>query len=222
MFASTLSRQLAIGWIAGTLTSAAGLATSFAFDLPTGAAMVCAFGVSLALAGMLYPFVRGNRAMALRSAFAAARWGTAGLLAASAILIAVAPRADQPLLDLIEAAAPSLRNLYFTRTEIATYQDADTYAQRHRLAAEQLIELEKRRRTQGETLDETAMQRISSFLKSYGEMHKGEQFVMGEVRARARERARWWMSLVLLALGLLFAPIPWRLLWRRLRTRSSR
>jgi len=215
MFASTLSRQLAIGWIAGTLTSAAGLATSFAFDLPTGAAMVCAFGVSLALAGMLYPFVRGNRAMALRSAFAAARWGIAGLLAASAILIAVAPRADQPLLDLIEAAAPSLRNLYFTRTEIATYQDADTYAQRHRLAAEQLIELEKRRRTQGETLDETAMQRISSFLKSYGEMHKGEQFVMGEVRARARERARWWMSLVLLALGLLFAPIPWRRLSRR-------
>ena len=37
-------RQSAIGWIAGTLTSAAGLAISFAFDLPTGAAMVCTFG----------------------------------------------------------------------------------------------------------------------------------------------------------------------------------
>ena len=56
MFADSLSRQLAIGWIAGTLVSAAGLAASFVFDLPTGAAMVCAFGVSLALAGVLYPF----------------------------------------------------------------------------------------------------------------------------------------------------------------------
>ena len=57
MFADSLSRQLAIGWIAGTLVSAAGLAASFVFDLPTGASMVCAFGVSLALAGVLYPLI---------------------------------------------------------------------------------------------------------------------------------------------------------------------
>ena len=60
MFASSLARQLAIGWTAGIVTSAAGLAASFAFDLPTGAAMVCAFGASLALAGLLYPFLRGT------------------------------------------------------------------------------------------------------------------------------------------------------------------
>src|SRR6195256_6107420 len=35
MFTSSPTRQLAIGWITGTLTSAAGLAVSFAFDLPT-------------------------------------------------------------------------------------------------------------------------------------------------------------------------------------------
>src|SRR5262249_18477232 len=61
MFASSLTRQLAIGWITGTVTSAVGLIASFTFDLPTGAAMVCAFGASLALAGMLYPFLRGDR-----------------------------------------------------------------------------------------------------------------------------------------------------------------
>jgi hypothetical protein len=38
-------------------------------------------------------------------------------------------------------------------------------------------------------------------------MRKGEQFVMGEVRARARERIRWSASLGLLAVALLFAPI---------------
>src|SRR5207237_4657390 len=41
LYADTLARQLAIGWAAGTITSAFGLAASFAFDLPTGATMVC-------------------------------------------------------------------------------------------------------------------------------------------------------------------------------------
>src|SRR5438128_698162 len=74
LYASTLARQLAIGWTAGTLTSAAGLAASFAFDWPTGAAMVCAFGAALALAGIVYPFIRGDRLAALRIAILAARW----------------------------------------------------------------------------------------------------------------------------------------------------
>ena len=111
---------------------------------------------------------------------------------------------------MIEHAAPSLRNLYFTKAEAAAYQDASETAERHRLAAEQLIEQERRSRTQGEALDETAVQRMSSFLKSYAEMRKGEQFVMGEVRARARERVRWSGSLGLLAIALLLAPLPWR------------
>ena len=57
--------------------------------------------------------------------------------------------------------------------------------------------------------------RISSFVKSYGEMRKGEQFVMDEVRARARERVRWGASLGLLLLALVFAPLPWRAWVRR-------
>lgn len=210
MFASTLSKQLAIGWIAGILTSAAGFAASFTFDLPTGAAIVCAFGVALALAGLVHPFVRGDRAAALGIAMRTVRWGIAALIAGSAIQLAATPRADLPVIDMLEHAAPSLRNLYFTKAEAAAYQDASETAERHHLAAEQLIEQERRSRTQGEALDETAVQRMSSFLKSYAEMRKGEQFVMGEVRARARERVRWSGSLGLLAIALLLAPLPWR------------
>jgi zinc/manganese transport system permease protein len=210
MFASTLARQLAIGWVAGILTSAAGFAASFAFDLPTGAAIVCAFGAALALAGLAYPFVRGDRVAAIGTTLSPARWVVAAAIAGSAIMLLVAPRADQPLLDLLEQAAPSLRYLYFTRAEAAAYQDAVETAERHRLAAEQLIEQEQQSRTQGEALDETTVQRISSFLKSYAEMRKGEQFVMSEVRARARERIRWVASLALLAIALLLAPLPWR------------
>ena len=216
MFDSSLPRQLAIGWVAGILTSAAGFAASFAFDLPTGAAIVCAFGVALALAGLAYPFVRGDRVLALKITVSTVCWAVAALIAGSAIQLAIAPRADLPLIDMLEHAAPSLRNLYFTKTEAIAYQDADEYAERHRLAAEQLIEQERRSRTQGEALDEAAMQRISSFLKSYAEMRKGEQFVMSEVRAHARERVRWSVSLGLLAAALLLAPLPWRRLWTRL------
>ncbi|MEA2986805.1 MAG: zinc/manganese transport system permease protein, partial [Alphaproteobacteria bacterium] len=82
----------------------------------------------------------------------------------------------------------------------------------YRLEAEKLNEVERRNRTEGAALDDFSIRRISSFLKSYGEMRKGEQFVMGEVRARARERIRWAGSLGLLALALLFAPIGWRTL----------
>ena len=118
-------------------------------------------------------------------------------------------------IDLAEYAVPSLRALYFTPTEQATFADAGAYAERYRMEAEQLNELERRNRTEGEALDDFAVARISSFLKSYGEMRKGEQFVMGEVRARARERVRWGASLGLLAFALLLAPLPWRRLWAR-------
>ena len=215
MFAGTLSRQLTIGWIVGTFVSASGLAGSFVFDLPTGAAMVCAFGAALALAGALYPFLRGDRRWAIRSTIATVRWIGAVILAGSAVQLAAAPRADQPLIDLAEWAIPSLRTLYFTRAEATTYADASEHAERYRREAEQLNETERRNRTQGEALDDFTVARISSFLKSYGEMRKGEQFVVGEVRARARERVRWSASFGLLALSLLIAPLRWRWLLRK-------
>jgi zinc/manganese transport system permease protein len=215
MFASSLARQLAIGWVVGTFTSAAGLAASFALDLPTGAAMVCAFGGTLVVAGLLYPFLRGNRQRARRIAISTIRWSTAAILAGSALQLAAAPRADQPLIDMVEYAAPWLRTLYFTRAEEATLADAIEYAERHRIAAERLNDLERRKRTEGEALDDVSVGRISSFLKSYGEMRKGEQFVMGEVRGRARERVRWRMSLALLAFAILVAPVSWGRLWVR-------
>jgi len=220
LFADSLSRQLAIGWIVGVLVGAAGVAASFVFDLPTGAAMVCAFGASLALAGVLYSFVRGDRQRALRSTTRTVRWIGAVILAGSALQLAVAPRADQPLLDLAEWATPSLRRLYFTRAEAATYADATEYAERYRRQAEDLNERERRNRTEGQGLDDFAVARISSFLKSYGEMRKGEQFVMGEVRARARERIRWIGSLALLACAFLVAPVRWRRLSMRFSERE--
>ena len=109
LYADTLMRQLALGWIIGTLASAAGLAASFVFDLPTGAAMVCTFVAALALAGLARPFLSGNARRALRQAGTVTRWGAALVLTGTALQLMLAPRADQPLLVAAVVAFPALR-----------------------------------------------------------------------------------------------------------------
>ena len=214
LYADTLARQLAIGWLAGAVTSAAGLAVSFMVDLPTGATMVCAFGAALAIAGVLYPVLCGDARLMARRGGMALRWCAAIALAASALWLIAAPRADQPLLDAAEYVLPGLRAGYLSRVELATYQDARAYAERHRVEAERLNAIETSSRSQGEALDDYTVQRISSFLKSYGEMRRGEEFVMREVRARARERIRWTAGAAFLVCALLIVPGALGLVWR--------
>ena len=56
LLANTVGRRLLVGWIVGTLTSVVGILASYWWDLPTGAAVVCAFGVSLVLCALLRLF----------------------------------------------------------------------------------------------------------------------------------------------------------------------
>jgi zinc/manganese transport system permease protein len=203
ILAERLPRQLAIGWAAGVAASLAGLLASYAWDLPTGATMVCAFGLALAITGLAR----------LRVRWGVARYPAAFVLVLSGLWLIVAPRADHPLLDGAEYALPVLRSIYLRDAEQAAFADSAEQAERYRREGEKLNEREARSRWEGKALDEMEVRRISSFLKSYGEMRKGEQFVMHEVRARARERVRWTFGGALLAAGLLFVP------WRRLRAR---
>ena len=217
LYADTLGRQLMLGWSIGALASVAGLAVSFALDLPTGAAMVCTFGAALAFAGVLRPFIQGEAADARRRAGFVLRWGAAAALAVSALNLMLAPRADQPLLDFVEYAVPAVRASYLTASEAATYEDARDYADRHLHRADQLNASEAKSRAQGEMLDDFTVRRISSFLKSYGEMRRGEQFVMQEVRARARVRIRWPLGVAMLLAAFGLAPGALPLLRRGLR-----
>jgi hypothetical protein len=50
------------------------------------------------------------------------------ILLASAALLMAAPRADHPVLDSIEYLFPSVRQVYFTKAEAATHQDAAAMA----------------------------------------------------------------------------------------------
>ena len=49
LYADTIGRRLAIGWTMGTVVSALGIYLSLVLDLPTGATMVCTFGLVLVL-----------------------------------------------------------------------------------------------------------------------------------------------------------------------------
>lgn len=207
LYAEGVGRQLAIGWVAGIAASVSGLAASYIWDLPTGAAMVCVFGAVLVLAGLAWPVLRGGSATASKLT-RTTRAGFAVALALSGAWLAITPRADHPLLDSAEAAVPAVRALYMNERELITWRDADDYATRYARQAEQLNAREAKSRWEGEALSETEVRRISSFLKSYNEMRKGEEFVKREVRSRARERMRWVIGGVLLVLGVVL--FPWR------------
>ena len=54
----TLAQKLIIGWAFGTLVSVIGMAASAVFDLPTGATVVCAFGLMLIVLWVAFQTVR--------------------------------------------------------------------------------------------------------------------------------------------------------------------
>ena len=51
-------RRLAVGWGIGTLGSILGVSASYFLDLPTGAAVVCVFGLVLLAVGLLKVVLR--------------------------------------------------------------------------------------------------------------------------------------------------------------------
>jgi zinc/manganese transport system permease protein len=60
LYAEGVGRRLAIGWTMGTVVSALGIYLSVRLDLPTGATMVCTFGLVLILMATARLFIRGR------------------------------------------------------------------------------------------------------------------------------------------------------------------
>ncbi len=62
LYADRIGPRLAIGWTMGTVVSALGIYLSVKLDLPTGAAMVCTFGLVLILMAAVRPLLRRGAA----------------------------------------------------------------------------------------------------------------------------------------------------------------
>jgi zinc/manganese transport system permease protein len=58
LYSEHIGRRLAIGWTMGTVVSALGIYLSVKLDLPTGATMVCTFGLVLILMAAVRPLIK--------------------------------------------------------------------------------------------------------------------------------------------------------------------
>ena len=204
IYSDSTARKLYIGWAAGTVASVAGLGASYAWDLPTGAAMVCAFGATLALAALVRPAVvlRGAaRARALHGGLRVTLSAVAivGLLAGGWLVLN--PRADQPLLEALESIAPAIRSSFLSPAERAVYDSAVVVESRVLGESVRMNELERAGRWQGAELSDDDVRRLSSYVQSFQEMRKGEQFVQREIRNKARERQRWAIGIPLILMS---------------------
>ena len=74
LFVDGIGRRLALGWTMGTLVSGLGVYFSVLLDLPTGATIVCTFGVVLIVMFFIHLFFfHGRRARSLEGATSAER-----------------------------------------------------------------------------------------------------------------------------------------------------
>jgi len=66
LYADSIGKRLAIGWTMGTIVSALGVYLSLMVDLPTGATIVCTFGIVLILMAAVRPLFSRSPAHAVQ------------------------------------------------------------------------------------------------------------------------------------------------------------
>jgi len=203
LVARGVAGRLATGWALGLAVSAAGLAASYAWDLPTGATVVVAFGACLASVGLALTLSTLARAVRERGA-AALRGPGAGLcvvLALAGLFLALVPQADHPWLAWLESRAPAAELAFLTPRERETWRDTQQALARDTAELERLRALQQDVQWGTRPMDPERQERLRQFLASRGEIAAGDRVVLRALRAKARERQRWWLGLPLLGAG---------------------
>jgi zinc/manganese transport system permease protein len=203
LLATSVPARLLIGWGVGALVSAAGLWASFAWDLPTGAAVVTSFGALMALVALglgAHRLARGVRAQgvgALRSVGALVALAIAG----AGLLLLVFPGMDHPWLDWLEAAAPSVRLAFLTPGERAAHRDSREAMDRGVAELARLRALQQDVQWGARAMPAEQQERLRQFLAGRAEIVAGDRIVLATLRSHARARQRVWLGLPLLLAG---------------------
>jgi zinc/manganese transport system permease protein len=198
-----IGARLLVGWLVGAVVSAAGLAAAWRWDLPTGAAIVAAFGAALALTAL----ARGARAviLAVRARGPAALRPAAIALAAAiglaGALLVLFPAMDHLWLDALERVAPGLQDAFLTAREREVRRDTLDGLARGEASLRELRALQSDVQWGLRTLDPEHRERLRQFLAGRGELDAGDRLVLRTLRGKARERQRYWLGVPLLALG---------------------
>src|SRR6266478_3468080 len=180
LLSGSVAGRLVIGWTVGAMVSALGLWASFAWDLPTGAAVVATFGALMAVVACalglraLARSVRERGWEALRGVtiVACAAIGLAGML------LAAFPRMDHYWIDWTEDTAPLVELAFLTPAERQAWRDSREALERGTAELRRLKTLEVDARWGRATLTQEQQERLRQFLASRGEITAGDRFVL--------------------------------------------
>jgi len=203
LLSASVPARLLIGWGVGALVSAAGLWASFAWDLPTGAAVVTSFGALMALVALglgarrLAQRVRAQGVGALRGVGAL----LALAIAAAGLLLLAFPGMDHPWLDWLEAAAPPVRLAFLTPGERAAHRDSREAMDRGAAELARLRALQQDVQWGTRAMPAEQQERLRQFLAGRAEIVAGDRMVLATLRSHARARQRVWLGLPLLLAG---------------------
>jgi zinc/manganese transport system permease protein len=205
MLARGVGARLGLGWALGAAVSLAGLAASWHWDLPTGATIVSAFGAAIGLAAALFGLVRAARAVRARGAMALAPAGlvAGALIALAGVLLASLPRMDHPWLDALEDVAPVVQETFLTQGERAARRDALEAIGRGEADLARMRALAQEVRWGVRSMDAENEERLRQFIAGRSEIVAGDQLVLRTLRAKARERQRYWLGIPIVLLGAL-------------------
>ena len=188
-----LLRRLLLAWALGSLLTAAGLWASWSWDLPTGPAIVTAFGATTALVAL------GAAARHLTRRRAGI--GGCALAICVGLPLAAFPQIDQPWLDALEGMAPVLQTGFLTSGERETRTEAIESIERGRAELARLAALNQDVLWGKVEMEPEKAERLRQYLMGKSELSAGDQLVLRHLRSKARERQRFGLGLPLLLAG---------------------
>ncbi|MGH7276836.1 MAG: hypothetical protein ACREIY_07395, partial [Candidatus Rokuibacteriota bacterium] len=124
-----------------------------------------------------------------------------GFVTLAGLALALLPQADHLWLDWLETGAPAIELAFLTPSQ------REVHRQSREALARGVAELERLRAIQQEVqwgarpMSQEKEERLRQFLASRSEITAGDRMVLRTLRARARERQRWWLGLPLAAAG---------------------
>ncbi len=203
LLTASVTGRLVIGWALGFLVSVLGLYASYAWDLPTGAAVVTTFGVLMAAVAGAFgarALWRETRRRGWR-ALCGVLTGGCVVVALAGLLLMLFPRMDHLWLNWLETAAPRVELAFLTAREREAYQDSRDALERGVAELRRLSAMQREVQWGTRAMSEDQKERLRQFLASRGEITAGDRMVLTTLRQRAREHQRFWLGLPLLAVG---------------------
>jgi zinc/manganese transport system permease protein len=190
---TSLPRRLLLGWALGAAFTAAGLYASWTMDLPTGPAIVTAFGAAAALVAVGVSVQRLTpRKLGI---------GVSACGVGAGLLLVVNPQMDQPWLDRLEDLAPPVQTLFLDAGERLTRDESLAAVERTRTELARLRALEQDVRWGSAEMQADKAERLRQYLSGRAEIAAGDELVLRELRRKARARQRLALGLPLLSIG---------------------